>query len=195
MYKCIIFATTYDDHVLLPPPHAAPGSGGGPPPCSAKRRLSSAASTAASCCVLRPHPFDLLSANRSSCVFCAPPFTVLSPACLLALHHPPPPLVVLFSARHPLHAPHTLLAQSTTQSCRRERNKIATIVVAATSTLQLAAYQPAVCRCPLLGTLNTRSCLPPPCFPPPHCCPSLPLSIAAITHTRQTLSKIYPFLG
>jgi hypothetical protein len=102
----ILFATTHDDHAPSTPPRSTglqPRCP--PPPHSAKWRPSSTDSTAASCYALRPRPFVLSFATRSSCIVCAPPLAVLFPACLLALHHPLPPLVVLSAARHPMHAP------------------------------------------------------------------------------------------
>ncbi len=89
---------------------------------------------------------------------------------------------ILSAAHHPLHAPayspyavhHPFLPPRAQQYCYH----------CCCCNFHLAAYQPAVCHCPLLGMLNTRSCLCHPCLSPPHCYPLPPLSIAAITCIR-----------
>jgi hypothetical protein len=142
------------------PPYAAPDGGQDAPPYAVQSggqvarpplpvRVVSSAPVLLSCCL----PPACLALSAHPLLPCCPPSTRLP--CII--HRPlllccPPPAI-------PCAHPHTLLPQSTIQSCRHERDNIATIIVAATSPCSLPTHRLPL---PIAGYAQyPQSCLPP----------------------------------
>ncbi len=130
------------------PPHAAPGSGRDGPSHAAQSggRVARAALPPR---VVPSAPIRSSCCQPPACVALSPPPRLPGcplPACLPCIIHRPLLLCCLLSAIPCMH-PHTLLAQSTTQSCHCKRDNIATIVVAATFTLQPTNLPSAAAHC------------------------------------------------